>query len=126
MLTHPGGYAILRYHATRRQPNDLATLLTQLGQLLLRRGWYRFLADNRQLTPLNEVEKAWFTTQWLGQGVARPAPLWCALILPTEVVARLSIGQMVQEADPATLHYRTFTETEPAEAYLASLPAPRR
>ena len=32
-------YAELRYLPSKRQPGDLATLLTQLGQLLLARDW---------------------------------------------------------------------------------------
>jgi hypothetical protein len=124
VLTHPDGYAILRYLPHRRQPDDLTRLLTALGQLLLRRRWQRFLADNRHMTPLNETEKAWFAAQWLGEGVPRPVPLYGAVVLPTEVVARLSINQMLSQAaaDGATITYRTFTDLSQAEAYLASLP----
>lgn len=122
VLTHPNGYAILRYLPHRRQPTDLPQLLTALGQLLLWRRWQRFLADNRQMPPLGEAEKAWFVEHWLGHKVPRPAPLYSAVVLPTEVVARLSISQMLGEANPATLVYRAFTEPGPAEAYLASLP----
>jgi hypothetical protein len=42
-------YAELRYLPSKRQPGDLAALLTQLARLLLARGWHRFLSDNRQM-----------------------------------------------------------------------------
>lgn len=125
ILAHPAGYAILRYRTGKRQPTDIADLLTNLGRVLLRHNWYRFLADNREMSPLNEAEKAWFTTHWLGQRVPRPAPLWAAIVVPTEVVARLSIAQMTSQANPASIIYRTFTEPGPAENYLLALPAPR-
>lgn len=122
VLSHPNGYAILYYLPNRRQPNDLARLLTALGQLLLRGGWHRFLADNRQMAPLNEPEKKWFVEHWLGRKVPRPAPLYGAIVLPVEVVARLSISQMLGEANSTTMIYRSFTEQSQAETYLAGLP----
>ncbi|MGI4835324.1 MAG: hypothetical protein ACRYFK_17875 [Janthinobacterium lividum] len=122
VLSHPNGYAILRYLPNRRQPTDLAHLLTALGQLLLRGGWHRFLADNRLMPPLSEAEKTWFVSQWLSRKIPRPAPLYGAVVLPTEVVARLSINQMLNEAHSATMVYRSFTEQSQAETYLASLP----
>ncbi|NML65401.1 hypothetical protein HHL22_09315 [Hymenobacter sp. RP-2-7] len=122
VLSHPNGYAILRYLPNQRQPGELARLLTALGQLLLRGGWHRFLADNRQMPPLNEEEKAWFASQWLGHKVPRPAPLYGAVVLPTEVMARLSISQMLSAADTTTMVYRSFTEQSQAETYLAGLP----
>lgn len=122
VLAHPAGYAVLRYRPARRQPGDLAALLTHLGRLLLAHGWTRFLADNRQMTPFSQAEKEWFVQNWLGlgpQAVPRPAPLQAALVLPAEVIARLSITQMMNEANPASLAYRAFSELAPAEAYLA-------
>lgn len=129
VLAHPAGYGVLRYRSARRQPTDIADLLSSLGRMLLAHGWNRFLADNRQMTALNEAEKNWFATKWLGQGgqhVPRPAPLYGAVVLPTEVIARLAITQMLNEADAATMVYRTFTEEAAATAYLAGLPTPRR
>lgn len=124
ILAHADGYAVLRYLPGKRQPTDLATLLTHLGRLLLAHGWHSFLADNRHMTPLDPAEKEWFVQHWLGRGgqpVPRPVPLYGCVVLPTEVVARLSITQMVGEADAATLLYRTFIDYAEAERYLAGL-----
>lgn len=120
VLEHPAAhYAELRYSASRRQAGDLAALLTSLGRLLLQRGWARFLADNRQMTPFSASEKEWFTTYWLGGEVARPAPLLGVIILPAEVIARLSVLELVQHPAKRSLRYVTFTDPAEAQAYVS-------
>ncbi|NML65147.1 hypothetical protein HHL22_08010 [Hymenobacter sp. RP-2-7] len=113
-------YAELRYLPSKRQPGELATLLTQLGRLLLARGWHKFLSDNRQMTPYSADEKQWFTSQWLPGLVPRPNPLTGVVILPEQVVARLSFLEMSMKAGGGSLRYRTFHELDEALAYLVA------
>lgn len=115
------GYAELRYLPSKRQPGDLAVLLTQLGRLLLARGWHKFLSDNRQMTPYSADEKQWFSSQWLTGVVPHPSPLTGVIVLPEDVVARLSFLEMSMRASEASLRYRTFQQTDQALAYLAAL-----
>ncbi|RZL15594.1 MAG: hypothetical protein EOO62_03595 [Hymenobacter sp.] len=114
-------YAELRYLPTKRQPGDLATLLTQLGRLLLARGWHKFLSDNRQMTPYTNEEKQWFASQWLPGVVPRPTPLTGVVMLPEQVVARLSFLEMSMKAAEGSLRYRTFHELDEALSYLTVL-----
>lgn len=114
-------YAELRYLPNKRQPGELAMLLTQLAQLLLARGWHRFLSDNRQMTPYSADEKQWFVTQWLAGAVPRPTPLTAVVVLPEQVVARLSFLEMSMKASKSSLRYRTFQELEEALSYLATV-----
>ena len=118
VVAHPAGYAVLRYLPGKRQPAKLPALLTELGQLLLRRGWRKFLADNPEMEPLTAAEKDWFVTQWLGQRVARPAHLVGSLVLPHEVVARLSRLEMYAHAAKGSITYAAFTDLASVEAYL--------
>jgi hypothetical protein len=115
-------YAELRYLPSTRQPGDLATLLTQLARLLLARGWHRFLSDNRQMTPYSTDEKEWFVSQWLRGLVPRPTPLTGVVVLPEQVVARLSFLEMSMKASEGSLRYRTFQELDEALTYLTALP----
>ena len=115
------GYAELRYLPSKRQPGDLAALLTHLGQLLLARNWHRFLSDNRQMTPYSADEKQWFASQWLTGAVPHPEPLTGVIVLPENVVARLSFLEMSMRASEAALRYRTFQQVDEALAYLAAL-----
>jgi len=118
VAAHPAGYAVLRYQPGKRQPAELPALLAALGHLLLRRGWIKFLADNQEMAPLTASEKDWFITQWLGQQVVRPARLVCSLVLPREVVARLSMLEMHAHATKSSITYAAFTDLAQAEAYL--------
>jgi hypothetical protein len=115
------GYAELRYLPTKRQPGDLAALLTHLGRLLLARGWHKFLSDNRQMTPYSADEKQWFSSQWLTGKAPHPNPLTGVIVLPENVVARLSFLEMSMRASEASLRYRTFSELGEALAYLSAL-----
>lgn len=115
------GYAELRYLPSKRQPGELAALLTQLGRLLLARGWHRFLSDNRQMTPYSPDEKQWFVSQWLTGVVPHPNPLTGVIVLPEDVVARLSFLEMSMRASEASLRYRTFQQLDEALVYLAAL-----
>ncbi|MBJ6145521.1 hypothetical protein [Hymenobacter sp. BT559] len=115
------GYAELRYLPSKRQPGDLAMLLTQLGRLLLARGWHKFLSDNRQMTPYSLDEKQWFVSHWLPGAVPRPTPLTGVVVLPEQVVARLSFLEMSMKAAGGSLRYRTFQELDEAMAYLTAL-----
>jgi hypothetical protein len=114
-------YAELRYLPSKRQPGDLVALLTQLGRLLLARGWHRFLSDNRQMTPYSADEKQWFVSQWLANAVPRPTPLTGVVVLPEQVVARLSFLEMSMKASEGSLRYRTFNELDEALSYLTAL-----
>jgi len=114
-------YAELRYLPSKRQPGDLAALLTQLGRLLLARGWHKFLSDNRQMTPYSADEKQWFVSEWLSGAVPHPNPLTGVIVLPENVVARLSFLEMSMRASESSLRYRTFQQADAALAYLTAL-----
>ncbi|RZK22402.1 MAG: hypothetical protein EOO56_08710 [Hymenobacter sp.] len=114
-------YAELRYLPSKRQPGDLAALLTHLGRLLLARGWHKFLSDNRQMTPYSADEKQWFTSQWLPGVVPHPIPLTGVVVLPEQVVARLSFLEMSMKAEASSLRYRTFQNFDEAMSYLTAL-----
>lgn len=120
VLVHPAGrYAELRYRPGQRQPGDLSRLLTQLGRVLLQRGWHTFLADNRQMAPFTDAEKQWFVTHWLGGEAPRPTPLTGVVVLPENVFARLSFQELYLQA--TTVQYRIFTDLPAAQACLATL-----
>ena len=122
VLEHPlDRYAELRYLPSKRQPGDLAALLTQLGRLLLARDWHKFLSDNRQMTPYSAEEKQWFVSQWLPGEVPHPVPLTGVVVLPEQVVARLSFLEMSMKAEASSLRYRTFKELDEALSYLTAL-----
>ena len=81
---HPDEYAVIYYHAGQRHLTDFVALLTQAGQLLLRRGWDRLLSDQQAMTPYTPAEETWLATYWAGHRVARPTQLWHAVVQPPD------------------------------------------
>ncbi|NML65515.1 hypothetical protein HHL22_09895 [Hymenobacter sp. RP-2-7] len=122
LLAHPAGYAEVRYAPTPLRIADLQPLLTQLGQLLLQRGWYRILLDGRQLKPLSDAVKQWTQANWTAAGIARPAHLELATLLPTDVFSRLGV-QELQLGTTNGNRSRNFSDEAAAHAYLTSLPS---
>ncbi|MGI4742832.1 MAG: hypothetical protein ACRYG7_47345 [Janthinobacterium lividum] len=120
---HPAGYAVICYSLGKRQPETFEALAVQLGRLLLLRGWHRLLSDQREMTPLSEAEKTWITDEWLTGKIRRPAALWEAVLVPVDVFARLSVGQILNQTTAAagTITLQSFTEEAAAHAYLLSV-----
>ena len=119
---HPAGYAILCYAVGPRQQLLYEALLTQVGHLLLSRGWNRLLSDQRVMAPFTEAEKAWSVEHWLGQKIARPSLLRVAALLATNVFARLAFAQVLNQAPAHTVHYQYFEEETADQTYLLGLP----
>ncbi|RZK55020.1 MAG: hypothetical protein EOO59_10920 [Hymenobacter sp.] len=122
LLTHPAGYAVVRYHAGTLQLPDLQALVTRLGELLLQHGWYKMLLDLRALPIISESIKDWTRTHWQQAGVPRPPVLAQATLLPANVFSRLAVSQL-QLGGEGDIDIRNFPEEAAAHAYLVGLPA---
>jgi len=114
---HAAGYALIRYHALKREPAELRALLTHLGNLLLRRNWQRILADMRTMEPLSTPEKILLMEEWYGGHIPRPERLCTAYVLADNALTRLAIYELQQEARK---HHCSdaFTTLEEAHAFL--------
>jgi hypothetical protein len=111
---HPDGYALFRFHPGKRNLADLQGLLTHVRRLLELNRWNRFLTDHRLLAPFTPEEVAWIVGHWHDTAAEHPTGLYGAVVLAEDVFARLAMGQVVQQANSASMHFRRF-ETE-AEA----------
>lgn len=114
---HSEGYAFILYYDVPRQISDLRALLTHLGQLLLRRGWYRILVDMYSIQPLTEPEKAMLAKEWYGGGIARPQRMCTAFMMAKDAVTRLSIREIQIYARKQNDSH-AFQSLEEARAYL--------
>ncbi|MDO7848796.1 hypothetical protein Q5H92_20695 [Hymenobacter sp. M29] len=121
LLTHPAGYAVLRYRAGTWGVAELARLLTSTGALLLGNRWQRLLADARLLPPLSPEAKAWITANWMGPTRLRPEQLHTVVLQPAEVFARLAASQM-QALAPHATRYHHCPDEAAAHACLLGLP----
>ena len=118
MLEHPAGYVVARYAAGKRPAGALAAILTQVGALLLRRGWQGLLSDTRLLAPITEDEKAWVSTYWQGAQIPRPEHVDVAIVLSNDVFVRLGMSQLQVGVQPGNIRYKNFGNPEEAHAFL--------
>ena len=125
LLEHPAGYVVIHYFHRQRQPQDLAALITAMGRRLLVRGWQCVLGDTRELPILSEAEKDWVRDCWNGRRVPRPPRLYTALLMPADVFARLSVGEIQHGVDVSNITYHSFDKPEQAHDWLAAHAAQR-
>ena len=118
---HPDGYAVFRFNAGKRKLSELQTLLTQVRRLLELNRWNRFLTDQRLLTPYTPEEVAWVVDHWCHAAAEHPGGLFGAVVMAHDVFARLAMGQVVQQANASTMHFRRFETEAEATAWLAQV-----
>jgi hypothetical protein len=121
LLTHPGGFLVLRYLPGPWEQPALDALLTEAGAWLLRHHWQRLLVDARQLPTLSPALKEWLAVHWMGGRIARPHRLRIALVQPTQALARLAVAE-VRSQGSGDGGYAYFTTPEEAFSHLAALP----
>lgn len=116
-----GSYIIVRYASGPRRLADLQTLLGHAKQLLALRRWHKVVADHRRMTPFTPPESSWVTDCWLSMPRTRMQDFYGAVLLPTEVLARLPAEQVGSDATANALTYRLFAEESDAAAWLNQL-----
>ncbi|GAA4028139.1 hypothetical protein GCM10022409_10230 [Hymenobacter glaciei] len=118
---HPDGYAIFQFNAGPRKLPELQSLFNQARRLLELNRWHRLLTDQRLLDPYTPEEVAWIVDYWRATAAEHPEGLYGAVVMSHNVFTRLVMGQIVQDTNGATMHFRRF-ETEPeATAWLAQV-----
>jgi hypothetical protein len=119
LLEHPDQYVIFQYHAGPRKFTDLQALLTHTGILLRRNKWHKLLGDQRLMAPFSEEESKWIVEFWLAG--SQQESLYGAILLAQDVFARLSMSQVMHEAQASSLTYRLFEDEVEAATWLRKL-----
>ena len=117
----PGGYLRLDYKPSPREIVQFRALLTRAAQALSRHQWSGILVDQRQMSPFTPVEQAWMTTEWLPKAVHEHGYRHGAVLVAQNVIARLSMTQLVFGTRDLAHDYRTFNDEGAAVAWLASV-----
>lgn len=115
---HPDGYALFRFNPGKRELSGLQSLLIHGRDLLELNRWHRFLADQRQLAPFTPEEVALVANHWRNTSAQHPGGLYGAVVMSENVFTRLAMGQIVQQANTATMHFRRFGTEAEATAWL--------
>ncbi|GAA3959436.1 hypothetical protein [Hymenobacter antarcticus] len=121
LYAHPDGYALLRFSPGKRKLSELQGLLSNMRSLLEFNRWHRFLTDQRLLAPLTPEEVAWIVDHWHDTAAQHPAGLYGAVVMAQDVFTRLAMGQIVQQANTASMHFRRFETEAEATAWLGQV-----
>ena len=121
LYEHPDSYALCQFHPGKRKFSELQTLLTQVPRLLELNRWHRFLADQRLLAPFTPEEVAWVVSHWQAAAAQHPQGLYGAVVMAENVFTRLVMGQIVQQTNATTMHFRRFETEAEATAWLLQL-----
>ena len=120
VLEDPNGFALVQYMAGPRDFATFQAFLTHTHQLLRRHGWHKMLADQRQMTPFTEQERAWITDHWLAQSADDGYQLFGAIIIASDVYARLAPAPLADAVrHQSALTYRIFEAEQDATSWLA-------
>lgn len=123
LLEHPDGYALVQYTAAPRNFAVFQAFLTHTHHLLRRRGWHKMLADQRLMPPFTDEERQWIGQDWLARSASEGYALFGAIIIPTDVYARLTQDLAMNPVQQnSALTYRLFTTEDEATAWLRQLP----
>jgi hypothetical protein len=121
LLEHPAQYVVFQYHPGPRKFTDLQALLTHTGILLRRNNWHKLLGDQRLMAPFSEEESKWIVEFWLTSPQQQQGKLYGAILVAHDVFARLSMNQVMHEAQASSLTYRLFEEEVQAHNWLRKL-----
>ncbi|MCC3153978.1 hypothetical protein Q3A66_13560 [Hymenobacter sp. BT770] len=122
LLEHPHGFAVVQYNAGARDFTTFKAFLTHVSQLLRRHGWHKMLADQRDMAPFTEEERTWIGEFWLASSQSDGYELYGAVVIPSDVFARLSVNLVMNDSQHSALTYRLFEGEDEAEAWLRQLP----
>lgn len=122
IMEHPDGYAHVIYEPGPRRLDYLQAFLTHVGQLLRLRGWHKIFGDQRLMTPYTPEESQWIVDYWLTAEQRGSTTIYGAVLLPQDAFARLSVSQVMTEAQAAALTYRQFDSEAAAHEWLRQVP----
>jgi hypothetical protein len=119
LLEHPAGYLLVEYHPGTRKMPELQAFLNHAVNLVQLRGLTKMLSDQRRMTLFTETESRWVLDHWLDVSERQGIKLQGAVLLPQDVFARLSVGNLINEAQSAApMAYRMFDDQDAAVAWL--------
>jgi hypothetical protein len=121
LLEHPDGYARVNYNPGKRELGNFQAFLTHTSLLLRRRGWHKLLADQRDMAPFTDEERAWIHDSWLASSASEGYLMYGAVLVPNDVFARLSLSLMMNETRESALTYRLFNSEAEALIWLQSV-----
>ncbi|GAB3635537.1 hypothetical protein GCM10027422_11270 [Hymenobacter arcticus] len=118
VVLDPAGFVRSYWGPQARTLADTQALLRHVTQALQRHGQQRVLSNQQQMQPFSAAEQAWVAEQWLPQAVREAGYRACAVILATNLYARLAMAYVTTNVQGLPMRYRSFDNEAEAQAWL--------
>lgn len=118
VLVDPAGFVRSYWGPQPRTLADTQALLRHLTQAMQRHGQQRVLSNQQEMQPFSTAEQAWVSEQWLPQAVQEAGYRACAVILATNLYARLAMAYVTTNVQGLPMRYRSFDNEAEAQAWL--------
>jgi len=123
LLADPEGFVRAYWTNQPRTLADTQALFTSMSTALAQRGWSRILVNQVSMRPFSAVEQQWVAQQWLPLAVAQSGYRYGAVVVSTDIYARLATSFITTSVGGLPLRYRSFDQEAEALAWLRQQPA---
>lgn len=118
VLVDPTGFVRSYWGPQPRTLADTQALLQHLTRAMQRHGLPKVLSNQQEMQPFTAPEQVWVTEQWLPQAVREAGYRACAVVLATNLYARLAMAYVTTNVQGLPMRYRSFDNEAEAQAWL--------
>jgi hypothetical protein len=122
LMADPEGFLRAYWTNQPRTLSDTQALFTSMSTALARRDWSRILVNQVSMRPFSAAEQQWVTQEWLPQAVQHSGYRYGAVVVSTDIYARLATSLITTNVGVLPLRYRSFDHEADAAAWLRQQP----
>ncbi len=122
ILADPAGFMRSHWGAEPRTLVETQALLNSLSAGLRQYGWSRVLANQVDMLPFSEAEQQWTVQQWLPQAVHEAGYRFGAVVVASNLYARLATASVTTSIQGLPMRYRSFDDETEAIGWLIKQP----
>jgi hypothetical protein len=122
LIADPEGFLRAYWTAKPRALNDTQALFTSMSTVLAQRSWSRILVNQVSMRPFSPAEQQWVTKEWLPLAVQQSGYRYGAVVVSTDIYARLATSLITTNVGGLPLRYRSFDLETEAIAWLRQQP----
>jgi hypothetical protein len=122
LLADPADFLCIIWTDQPRTLADAQALFTSMSTALHQRGCSRILINQVTMRPFSAAEQQWISQQWLPLAV-RSGYRTGAVVVSTDIFARLATSLITTSVAGLPLRYRSFDQEAEARAWLRQQPA---
>ena len=121
-MADPEGFLRAYWTIQPRTLADTQALFTSMSTALAQRDWSRILVNQVSMRPFSAAEQQWVTREWLPQAVQQSGYRYGAVVVSTDIYARLATSLITTNVGGLPLRYRSFDQEADATAWLRQQP----